>query len=164
MTCVESSYKPSLAQVKALPSLPELQKTLTALQTSVQVYSADKEELDTKQKLQAQVLGLGVFCDRMCKAVNAYPNCACPAPTEAELNAAAAAAGIPPCIFKHCPKDGSGICPNVQFMTCVESSYKPSLAQLKQLPPVPTLKKQFAALQAAITVNSNTDTSELETR
>merc|ERR1719395_339604 len=118
--------------------------------------SAVVEVDEATRKVQARVLALGVFCDRMCKAVNAYPNCACPAPTEAELNAAAAAAGIPPCIFKHCPKDGTGICPNVQFMTCVESSYKPSLAQLKQLPPVPALKKQFAALQAAITVNSNT--------
>jgi len=164
MTCVESSYKPSLAQFKSLPALPELQKRLSALQTAIAVYNPGMSELETRRKIQSHVIGLGVFCDRMCKAVNAYPNCACPAPTEAELNAAAAAAGIPPCIFKHCPKDGTGICPNVQFMTCVESSYKPSLAQLKQLPPVPALKKQFAALQAAITVNSNTDTSELETK
>jgi hypothetical protein len=155
MTCVESSYKPSLVELKALPSVPELQKKLAAVQTAVQVYSADKEELDAKQKLQARVLGLGVFCDRMCKAVNAYPNCACPAPTEAELNAAAAAAGIPPCIFKHCPKDGSGICPNVQFMTCVESSYKPSLVQLKKLVSgvsLPELQKKIAAIEAAIIV------------
>jgi hypothetical protein len=152
MTCVESSYKPSLAQVRALPTVPELQQKLVALQTAVRIYSADKEELDSKQKLQAQVLGLGVFCDRMCKAVNAYPNCACPAPTEAELNAAAAAAGIPPCIFKHCPKDGEGICPNVQFMTCVESSYKPSLVQLKKLGSIKELNKKIADLKAAITV------------
>merc|ERR1719159_223116 len=90
----------------------------------------------------------------MCKAVNAYPNCACPAPTEAELNAAAAAAGIPPCIFKHCPKDGNKICPNVQFMTCVESSYKPSLMQLKALPAVPELQKRLAVLQTAIDSNA----------
>merc|ERR1719159_483748 len=93
----------------------------------------------------------------MCKAVNAYPNCACPAPTEAELNAAAAAAGIPPCIFKHCPKDGDGICPNVQFMTCVESSYKPSLAQLKALPAVPELQKRLSAVQKALAVHNATE-------
>merc|ERR1719159_231393 len=157
MTCVESSYKPSLMQLKQLPAVPELQKRLAVIQEGV--------ELEQKRQDQARVLALGVICDKMCKTVHAFPNCACPKKTEAELNAAAAAAGIPPCIFKHCPKDGKGVCPNVQFMTCVESSYKPSLAQLKQLPPVPTLKKQFAALQAAITVNSNAATNnEMETR
>merc|ERR1719158_2814183 len=147
MTCVESSYKPSFAQLDQFPSVPGLTKRLAVIQTGV--------ELEQKRRVEAQVLALGVVCDAMCKKVHAYPNCACPAPTEAELNAAAAAAGIPPCIYKHCPKDGKGICPNVQFMTCVESSYKPSLAQIKVLPPVPTLKKQFAALQAAVAVYSN---------
>jgi len=151
MTCVESSYKPSLVQLNVFPAVPELQKRVSALQTAI----ADNAELDEKRKVQSHVIGMGVFCDRMCKAVNAYPNCACPAPTEAELNAAAAAAGIPPCIFKHCPKDGTGICPNVQFMTCVESSYKPSLAQLKALPPVTEIKKRLAAVETAVTVNNN---------
>merc|ERR1719333_2043041 len=147
MTCVESSYKPSFAQLDKFPSVPDLQKRLAAIQEGV--------ELEQKRKVEAQVLALGVVCDEMCKKVHAYPNCACPAKTEAELNAAAAAAGIPPCIFKHCPKGGEGICPNVQFMTCVESSYKPSLAQLKALPPVPEIKKQLAAVQEAVTANSN---------
>jgi len=151
MTCVESSYKPSLVQLNKLPAVPELQKRVSALQTAI----AQTSELEERRKVQAHVIGLGVFCDRMCKAVNAYPNCACPAPTEAELNAAAAAAGIPPCIFKHCPKGTEGICPNVQFMTCVESSYKPSLVQLKALPPVPVIKKQLAAVETAVTTNMN---------
>merc|ERR1719265_989964 len=151
MTCVESSYKPSLAQFKSLPALPELQTRLSALQTAISTQNNPAMiELETRRKIQSHVLGLGVFCDRMCKAVNAFPNCACPAPTEAELNAAAAAAGIPPCIFKHCPKDGTGICPNVQFMTCVESSYKPSLAQLDQFPAVPELHKRLAAIQEGV--------------
>merc|ERR1719387_2006240 len=161
MTCVESSYKPSLAQLKALPPVPEIKKRLVAVQAAVQMNSNSSAQYEAKRKVAAQVLAQGVFCDRMCKAVNAYPNCACPAPTEAELNAAAAAAGIPPCIFKHCPKDGAGICPNVQFMTCVESSYKPSLMQLKALPAVPEIKKRLAAVQAAVTMNSNTSTGEL---
>merc|ERR1719316_2655629 len=146
MTCVESSYKPSLVQLNKLPAVPELQKRVSALQTAIAV----QDDLEERRKVQAHVIGLGVFCDRMCKAVNAYPNCACPAPTEAELNAAAAAAGIPPCIFKHCPKDGEGICPNVQFMTCVESSYKPSFAQLDQFPSVPDLQKRLAAIQEGV--------------
>merc|ERR1719162_2333004 len=129
-----------------------MKKQLAAVQAAVTA-NTNAQVNEEKRKVMAQVLVQGVFCDRMCKAVNAYPNCACPAPTEAELNAAAAAAGIPPCIFKHCPKDGKGVCPNVQFMTCVESSYKPSLAQLKQLPAVPALKKKLAAVQAAVTVN-----------
>merc|ERR1719310_1015589 len=132
-----------------LPSVPVLQKRLTAIQEGV--------DLEQKRRVEAQVLAHGVVCDDMCKKDHAFPNCACPKKTEAELNAAAAAAGIPPCIFKHCPKDGKGVCPNVQFMTCVESSYKPSLAQLNQLPALPTLKKQLAAVQAAVTVNSVTD-------
>merc|ERR1719310_967545 len=132
-----------------LPAVPVLQKRLAAIQEGV--------DLEQKRRIEAQVLAHGVVCDDMCKKVHAYPNCACPKKTEAELNAAAAAAGIPPCIFKYCPKDGKGICPNVQFMTCVESSYKPSLAQLNQLPALPTLKKQLAAVQAAVTVNSVTD-------
>merc|ERR1719395_486279 len=121
--------------------------------------SAVVEVDEATRKVQAQVLAQGVFCDRMCKAVNAYPNCACPAPTEAELNAAAAAAGIPPCIFKHCPKDGTGICPNVQFMTCVESSYKPSLVQLTQLGSIAQLNQKIADLEAAITVEQARQTS-----
>merc|ERR1719389_1121255 len=121
------------------------------------------EDLEEKRKVATQVVALGVFCDRMCKAVNAYPNCACPAPTEAELNAAAAAAGIPPCIFKHCPEDGAGICPNVQFMTCVESSYKPSLAQFKSLPALPELQKRLSALQTAISTQTTPTMIELET-
>merc|ERR1719271_367650 len=148
MTCVESSYKPSLAQLKALPAVSTIKKQLAAVQQAVTVNS--NAQMEAKRKVAAQVLAQGVFCDRMCKAVNAYPNCACPAPTEAELNAAAAAAGIPPCIFKHCPKDGAGICPNVQFMTCVESSYKPSLVQLNLLPAVSQLQKRVSALQTAI--------------
>merc|ERR1719271_1093287 len=153
MTCVESSYKPSLAQLKALPAVSTIKKRLVAIQEAVT--SNINAQYESKRKVAAQVLAQGVFCDRMCKAVNAYPNCACPAPTEAELNAAAAAAGIPPCIFKHCPKDGAGICPNVQFMTCVESSYKPSLVQLNLLPAVSQIKKRLAAVQAAVTVNNN---------
>merc|ERR1719395_505628 len=124
--------------------------------------SAVVEVDEATRKVQAQVLALGVVCDDMCKAVNAYPNCACPAPTEAELNAAAAAAGIPPCIFKHCPKDGKGICPNVQFMTCVESSYKPSLAQLKALPPLPELQKNLAAIQAGIAKHNTTSATPVK--
>merc|ERR1719310_934683 len=155
MTCVESSYKPSLAQLKQLPPVPTLKKHFAALQAAITVNSnAITNDLEMRRKIQAQVLAQGVFCDRMCKAVNAYPNCACPAPTEAELNVAAAAAGIPPCIFKHCPKDGAGICPNVQFMTCVESSYKPSLAQVKALPTVPQLQKRLAAVQTAVNNNA----------
>jgi len=148
MTCVESSYKPSLVQLDQLPAVPELQNRLVAIQEAVNTNI--NAQYETKRKVVSQVLAQGVFCDRMCKAVNAYPNCACPAPTEAELNAAAAAAGIPPCIFKHCPKDGTGICPNVQFMTCVESSYKPSLAQLDQFPAVPELHKRLAAIQEGV--------------
>merc|ERR1719439_30127 len=158
MTCVESSYKPSLVQLNKLPAVPELQKRVSALQTAI----AQTSELEERRKVAAQVIGLGVFCDRMCKAVNAYPNCACPAPTEAELNAAAAAAGIPPCIFKHCPKGTEGICPNVQFMTCVESSYKPSLAQLKALPAAPVLQKNLAAVQAALAVHNSTSATPVK--
>merc|ERR1719310_1339568 len=136
-----------------LPAVPVLQKRLAAIQEGV--------DLEQKRRVEAQVLAHGVVCDDMCKKVHAFPNCACPKKTEAELNAAAAAAGIPPCIFKHCPKGGEGVCPNVQFMTCVESSYKPSLAQMRQLPPVSTLKEQFAALQTAVATNSNTSAGEL---
>merc|ERR1719316_255189 len=150
MTCVEATYKPSFAQLQKLPALPELNKRLAAVQSAVKVYSSS--QLETRVKVQAQVLGLGVFCDRMCKAVNAYPNCACPPPSEAELNAAAAAAGIPPCIFKHCPKDGEGVCPNLQFMTCVEATYKPSFAQLQKLPALPELNKRLAAVQSTVKV------------
>jgi len=154
MTCVESSYKPSFAQLDQFPSVPDLQKRLAAIQEGV--------ELEQKRKVEAQVLALGVVCDEMCKKVHAYPNCACPAKTEAELNAAAAAAGIPPCIFKHCPKGGEGICPNVQFMTCVESSYKPSLAQLKALPTMPVLQKNLAAVQAALAVHNTTSATPVK--
>merc|ERR1719272_646332 len=152
MTCVESSYKPSLAQLTQLPSVPALQKRLAAVQEAVNSYDSSTEELEAKRLVQGKVLALGVVCDDMCKKVHAFPNCACPKPTAAELNAAAAAAGIPPCIFKHCPKDGKGVCPNLQFMTCVEASYKPSLAQMKQLPSAPTLQKRLVALQAAVAV------------
>merc|ERR1719159_1534707 len=147
MTCVESSYKPSLMQLKQLPAVPELQKRLAVIQEGV--------ELEQKRQVQARGLALGVICDKMCKTVHAFPNCACPKKTEAELNAAAAAAGIPPCIFKHCPKDGKGICPNVQFMTCVESSYKPSLVQLNALPALPDLQKRLSALQTAISAQDD---------
>merc|ERR1719310_2503200 len=122
-----------------LPSVPVLQKRLTAIQEGV--------DLEQKRRVESQVLALGVVCDDMCKKVHAYPNCACPAKTEAELNAAAGAAGINPCIFKHCPKGGEGIYPNVQFMTCVESSYKPSLAQLRALPKLSELENNLAAVQ-----------------
>merc|ERR1719389_1538850 len=130
-------------------------QVVTYVVTLAVLVAADvqQDDLEARVKVQAQVLGLGVFCDRMCKAVNAFPNCACPPPSEAELNAAAAAAGIPPCIYKHCPKDGEGVCPNLNFMTCVES-YKPSLAQLKALPGLPVLEKRLAAVQTAVQVNS----------
>merc|ERR1719324_1200195 len=155
MTCVESTYKPSLVQLQQLAPIPQLQKRLAAVQAAVEVYSTGKQELEQRQKLQAHVLGLGVFCDRMCKAVNAYPNCACPPPSEAELNAAAAAAGIPPCIFKHCPKGSEGVCPNLQFMTCVEATYKPSFAQLEKLPALPVLQKRLAVVQSAVTTTQD---------
>merc|ERR1719355_95917 len=127
--------------------------TLLALAAQVAAAPNKTELLESRRKVQARVVGLGVFCDRMCKAVNAYPNCACPPPSAAELNAAAAAAGIPPCIFKHCPKGSEGVCPNLQFMTCVEATYKPSFVQLQKLPAVPELKKRLAAVQAAIAKN-----------
>eukprot|EP00746_Dinoflagellata_sp_MGD_P024592 gnl/MRDRNA2_/MRDRNA2_157773_c0_seq1.p1 gnl/MRDRNA2_/MRDRNA2_157773_c0~~gnl/MRDRNA2_/MRDRNA2_157773_c0_seq1.p1 ORF type:complete len:155 (+),score=21.88 gnl/MRDRNA2_/MRDRNA2_157773_c0_seq1:97-561(+) len=112
------------------------------------VNSTSIAHYESKRKVAAQVVALGVICDNMCKAVHAYPTCACPAPFPADINADAAAAGVPPCLYEHCTTKLDVICPNQPFITCVMSSFKPSLALLQTLPELPELKKRLAAVQA----------------
>merc|ERR1719482_1001198 len=96
--------------------------------------------------VQEKLNALGVPCEKMCKKMGIYPNCACPGfagmPASSDDNRA--------CIVKYC-QDPSSPSPNDPFVTCVKENTKVSALQWDALleldvAPVQGAKKHTLAL------------------